>query len=79
MVDDSHLLSRVRKAKESARRLLADDLYWLVYELPAAPFDRRSKPSLVFESDTNVRLVRNFPASWRALSDDELYTLSWET
>jgi hypothetical protein len=50
---------------------------WLVYELPALPFDRRSTPSLVFESDSSVRRVRNYPADWRTLGDDDLFALSW--
>lgn len=48
---------------------------WRVYEL-APTFDRRH-PSLVFESDTSIRRVRSYPADWRTLSDDELFTLSW--
>jgi hypothetical protein len=50
---------------------------WLVYERPAQVFDRRNSPSLVFESDGVVRRVRDFPADWRALSDADLWMLSW--
>ena len=56
-----------------------DDVHWLVYELPAAPFDRRSIPSLVFESEHTMRRVRTFPAHWRDLSQPELWALSWSS
>jgi hypothetical protein len=48
-----------------------------VYELPPLTYDRRSTTSLVFESDNFIRRVRDFPADWRKLSDDELLALSW--
>jgi hypothetical protein len=32
---------------------------------------------LIFDGGGMARLVRVFPADWRGLSDDELYTLSW--
>ena len=68
----------LRSARRTARQIIVDGLPWLVYELPAAPFDRRSTSSLVFESDNTMRRVRSFPASWRALSDDDLFALSWK-
>ena len=40
-------------------------------------FDQRSTPTLVFESDSAVRIVRDYPANWRELSDDALYALLW--
>lgn len=60
----------VSRAREEARRLHADGEHWLVYELPAS-YDRRG-PSLVFEADTVVRRVRDFPSPWRELSDADL-------
>ena len=51
---------------------------WLVYE-HAPTLDRRSSPTLVFESDDVMRRVRAFPADWRDLSDERLYELSWTT
>jgi len=66
-----------RAAKESGRELTLDGVLWLVYELPPQQFDRRSGPSLVFESDAAMRRVRTYPADWRSLSDTALYALSW--
>ena len=67
----------IREAQRTARQIIVDDVPWLVYELPATPFDRRSSNSLVFESELAVRRVRRFPSDWRSLSDDELFALSW--
>lgn len=63
--------------REGARRLIADGMAWLVFELPASAYDRRAGPSLVFESDDTMRRVRTFPANWRELSDADLWALSW--
>ncbi|MDB4874875.1 MAG: hypothetical protein JWM41_1321 [Gemmatimonadetes bacterium] len=41
--------------------------------------DRRSSPTLVFESDDVMRRVRDFPHDWRTLDDDRLLALSWTT
>ncbi len=62
-------------ALNSARRLSVEGRVWLVYELGATEYDHRG-PALIFESDTAVRRVRNFPSSWRELSDEELETVS---
>jgi hypothetical protein len=66
-----------RDAQQPGRRIIIDGELWLVFELPAPPYDRRETPSLVFESEATVRRVRNYPANWRALSDTELFALSW--
>lgn len=71
------LFRSMQEAQRTGRRLVVDGMPWLVYELPALPFDRRSTPSLVFESDSSVRRVRNYPADWRTLGDDDLFALSW--
>jgi hypothetical protein len=63
--------------RASARRLIIDGVQWLVYELPARDLDRRSSPSLVFESEDTVRRVRDFPPNWGSLSDGELEKVSW--
>jgi len=68
---------RLQDAQRGARRLIIEGEMWLVYELPPVPFDRRSAPSLIFESDVSMRRVRNYPADWRTLSDAELTALSW--
>lgn len=68
---------KVVEARKLARRVDVAGILWLVYELPPLPLDRRSSPSLVFESDAAIRLVRNYPTDWRTLSDVALYQLSW--
>jgi hypothetical protein len=75
--EPTHLRHVLRAAQETARHIVVDGVPWLVYELPALPFDRRNSTSLVFESDNSVRRVRDFPADWRSLTDDELAELSW--
>lgn len=76
MVDDSdERRDIVRAAKRDARALAIDGVNWRVYEIPATRLDRRSTPSLVFESDDLVRRVRNYPPEWRDLSDNELVRL----
>ena len=54
----------------------ADGIHWSVYESPTT-YDRRARPTLVFESDEAVRRVRAYPPNWRDLSDEELAALSW--
>lgn len=52
-----------------------DGEQWCVYELSGASYDRRA--SLVFESATAVRRVRNYPSDWRLLPSGALLELSW--
>jgi hypothetical protein len=66
----------LREVQRTARRLVIDGVPWLVYELPPLTFDRRTTASLVFESDILIRRVRNFPAQWRTLNDEELFAVS---
>jgi hypothetical protein len=66
-----------RERRRSARQLTIEGVPWLVYEMPASRFDRRSAPSLIFESEDTIRRVRIFPEDWRQMSDEELITLSW--
>jgi hypothetical protein len=73
------LFRSLREAQRGARALVNEGVPWLVYELPPTPFDRRSSPSLVFESDAAVRRVRDFPPNWRDLADEELFALSWKS
>ena len=78
MSDTPQSTSRIlHDARRTARQLVIDGVLWLIYELPPSVFDRRNSPSLVFESDGAVRRVRNYPALWRELSDDDLVALSW--
>jgi hypothetical protein len=67
----------LRLARRAAREIFVDGMPWLVYELPPGPFDRRTSPSLVFETETTVRRVRSYPPGWRDLSDADLFALSW--
>ena len=61
-----------------ARTLLdPEGSHWRVFEQAFAEYDRRSGLSLIFASDAAVRRVRDFPADWFDLPDDELLTLSW--
>jgi hypothetical protein len=50
---------------------------WHVSERPFADYDRRRGLSLIFASDAAVRRVREYPATWYLLSDEELGALSW--
>jgi hypothetical protein len=56
-------------------RVLTDEegRLWRVRELRFAD----APPSLIFESDTGFRRVRDYPATWRLLNDAELFDLSW--
>lgn len=51
-------------------------LVWHVFE-HVPPYDRRSKPSLVFVSDVAMRRVRDFPSAWWELPDEALMAVSW--
>ena len=77
MPERSPSLDLVRLAKLGAREIVVDHVPWYVYELPALAFDRRSTPSLVFESEGSMRRVRDYPSNWRSLTDEILYALSW--
>ena len=68
----------LRAARRTAREIFVDGMPWLVYELPPAPLDRRSAPSLVFEAEGTVRRVRDYPDGWRDLADADLFALSWK-
>lgn len=64
-------------ARAAGRTLVGDGMEWRVYELPPGVYDRRGSASLVFESSDAFRRVRDFPADWRALSDADLYQISF--
>jgi hypothetical protein len=55
-----------------------DGAHWTVYEHAFGEYDRRSSRSLIFNSDSAVRRVRNYPANWLELSERELMELSWK-
>jgi hypothetical protein len=52
-----------------------EGLYWEVREAKPLQYDRRGA-SLIFESMTQVRRVRNYPADWYELSAAALEELS---
>ena len=68
--------SDISRARREGRVVHGEESVWRVYEL-VQRFDRRHGPVLVFESDTVMRTVRDFPSDWRTLHDDELIQLSW--
>jgi hypothetical protein len=53
--------------------------HWLVYEQAFADCDRRSGMSLIFSNESAVRRVRDYPAGWSDLSDEDLAVLSWKS
>ena len=67
---------RQSPAPGKVRRISADGLRWVVQEVPAPAFDRRGGVHLMFDGETIMRRVREFPANWHELSDEELYELS---
>ena len=77
MSDNLESRRALRGAQRHEREIVIDHVRWLVYELAPPTLDRRSTPSLVFESEGTVRRIRNFPADWRALDDAALFALSW--
>lgn len=62
---------------EHGQRVLTDEegRLWRVRELQFAD----APPSLIFESETGFRRVRDYPAAWRSLDDTDLFELSWRT
>jgi hypothetical protein len=65
-----------RRSAGSWRTLMDEDgRVWRVREVTFAD----AAPSLVFESEAGFRRVRAYPGNWQAMSDSELYELSWRT
>lgn len=58
------------------RVLTVAGVRWSVSEAPH-PYDRRFRPDLLFECETLTIRIRNYPANWHLLSDDELWDLAW--
>ena len=68
-----------KNAEEPVRVFLdVDGTRWQVREMPFSNYDRRRGRSLIFWSDGAVRRVRDYPADWHELSDDDLLLLSWK-
>jgi hypothetical protein len=62
-----------RRTHQAERRFAINGEGWSVWEDRRRPPD----PSLVFENTKVARRVHEYPANWRELSDEQLYTLSW--
>lgn len=58
-----------------SRRIVTEGVSWTVYEREL-PGDLQRKRTLVFDTDKAARRVRNYPATWYALTDDELAQLA---
>lgn len=58
----------VKAPQAATRRFFAEGRSWTVYELP--------RVALVFEAEVDERRVCGYPENWRALDDNQLYSLS---
>ena len=78
MADNPKDQQQIRQspAPGKVRRISADGLRWVVQEVPAPAFDRRGGTHLLFDGETIMRRVREFPKNWHQLGDEELYELS---
>ena len=79
MPDRPELHHALREARGNERAIFIERVRWIVFELAPPVLDRRSTPSLVFESEGTVRRIRNYPPDWRSLDDESLFALSWGT
>ena len=70
-IRSGELLSQVR-LRPGARSFRSGSVTWSVYE-DAHP---HAGKSLIFESDRIARRVRNYPANWHDLTDEQLAMLS---
>lgn len=63
---------------EGRRRFVTDGegTVWEVREIDNPDYDRRSGHSLIFESSSVVRRVRNYPANWYDLANADLLAVS---
>ena len=73
--NDSLAASQGDVATPRRRYLIADGVRWEV-RLFVSPYDRRSRPDLVFESAGVVRRVRDYPEDWHTLPDEVLFAIS---
>ena len=70
---DTH---RESTSPSPARVLRAGGHEWHVREALYSPADRRTGTCLIFDAESVIRRVRDFPADWRTLPDAELYSIS---
>ena len=64
--------------RDGRRRLVSDDdgTVWEVREIQNPVYDRRGGCSLIFESSSVVRRVRNYPSGWYDLPNRDLLAIS---
>ena len=74
--DEPPSMSEARAGSPPVRVIHTLGVEWRVYEQPSV-YDRRTRPDLVFESESVIRRVRDYPTNWTELSDDELLAVSW--
>lgn len=74
MTDDHVGSGAVSTVVRSIRDAVGRD--WRIREMAAPSYDRRQRPSLIFDCDTVIRRVRDYPTDWYELSDDDLFALS---
>ena len=56
----------------------AEGKQWVAYEVEGSTVPAARGPHcLVFECDTTIRRVWNFPESWYELSTPDLWKVSW--
>lgn len=73
MTDD-----RIDQSISSVLRTVRDTTgrEWRVRETPPPSYDRRQRPSLIFDCDSVIRRVRDYPKNWYELSNEDLFALS---
>lgn len=60
-----------------SRRVLGNDgREWRVREVSYPLYDRRTSACLIFDTTDAARRVRDYPANWFELADEELFELS---
>lgn len=75
---DQGRLKADTRLETRTRALVADGLHWQVREERWPTTDRRTGTCLIFDAETVVRRVRNFPPDWFDWSDADLYSLCLE-
>jgi len=68
------LTVRERSSRSWRSVIDEDGRVWRIREIS---FDD-SGPSLIFESEAGFRRIRAYPKNWQAMTDSDLYELSWQ-
>ncbi len=66
-------------AADEIRFTAPDGTQWSVHEIRSNSSSDHARRSLIFVSDEGFRRVYQYPETWRELSPEELYKLSWGT